>query len=178
MFYFKIAVVLFVIGFLSFRKLTALLCLVSSLLFHSGVAESSFLGDTGVVYISRFALCLVRIALKLRRFRKSAPHNSQAYTDISLEHLASPHKPVFIGLNYRCGLHLQLKELLYSQKYSHWVIVLHYCWLSLAASMGTRIEQYRSRNDCHNNFVKAKVASLKAIMEYDAYDLMCFTCQH
>ena len=36
--------------FLSFRKLTALLCLVCSLLFHSGVAEWSFLGITGVVY--------------------------------------------------------------------------------------------------------------------------------
>ena len=31
--------------FSHFEKLTALLCLVCSLLFHSGVAELSFLGD-------------------------------------------------------------------------------------------------------------------------------------
>ena len=43
------SVVLFMV-FLSFRKLTGLLCLVCSLLFHSGVAEWSFLGVTGVVY--------------------------------------------------------------------------------------------------------------------------------
>ena len=33
-----------------------------------------------------------------------------------------------------------------------------YCCLLLAASMGTTIEQYRSRIGCHNNFVKAKDA--------------------
>ena len=33
----------------SFRKLTALLCLVCSLIFHSGVAVWSFLGITGVL---------------------------------------------------------------------------------------------------------------------------------
>ena len=38
---------------ISFRKLTALLCLVCSLLFHSGVAEWSFLGVTGVVYLRK-----------------------------------------------------------------------------------------------------------------------------
>ena len=66
------------------------------------------------------------------------------------------HKPVFIGLNCRCGLHLRLKEL------------LHYCCLSLAASMGTTIELseqlqntrphhlHRSGIGCHNNFVKAE----------------------
>ena len=36
--------------------------------------------------------------------------------------------------------------------------------LSLAASMGKTIEQYRSGIGCHNNFVKAK--------EYDAYDVL------
>ena len=54
------------------------------------------------------------------------------------------HKPVFIGLNCRYGLHLKLKEL------------LHYCCLSLASSMGTTIEQYWSGIGCHNYFVKAK----------------------
>jgi len=36
--------------------------------------------------------------------------------------------------------------------------VLH-CCPSLAANMGTTIEQYRSRIGCHNNFVKAKDVS-------------------
>ena len=51
MFYFKIALscCLLLLFFLSFRKLTALLSLVCSLL-HSGVAEWSFLSVTGVVY--------------------------------------------------------------------------------------------------------------------------------
>ena len=55
MFYFKIPLscCLWLGVFLSFRKLTALLCLVFSLLFHSGVAEWSFLGVTGVVYSHR-----------------------------------------------------------------------------------------------------------------------------
>ena len=51
----KLLCCLFMI-FLSFRKLTGLLCLVCSLLFHSGVAEWSFLGVTGVVYL-RKATC-------------------------------------------------------------------------------------------------------------------------
>ena len=59
------------------RKIaSSLLCLVCSLLFHSGVVEWSFLGFTGVVYshkaTSRLALCLVRIEMKLRRF--PSPH--------------------------------------------------------------------------------------------------------
>ena len=52
--YFKIALssCLCLVFFLSFRKLTSLPCLVCSLLFQSGVAEWSFIGDidTGVVY--------------------------------------------------------------------------------------------------------------------------------
>ena len=42
---------------------------VFGLLFHSGVAEQSFLGEERH-HISSLALCLVEIALKLRRFRK------------------------------------------------------------------------------------------------------------
>ena len=48
MFYFKIALVLLTIGFLSFiwkTNHTALPCLICCLVFHSGVAEWSFLGD-------------------------------------------------------------------------------------------------------------------------------------
>ena len=53
MFYFKISLscCLRSVFFLSFQNfIAALLCLVCSLLFHSGVAGWSFLGDTGVVY--------------------------------------------------------------------------------------------------------------------------------
>ena len=61
-------------GSLSFRnrKLTALLCLVCFLLFHSGVAERSFLGEERH-HIYRLALCLVQIALKLDAF--ASPHS-------------------------------------------------------------------------------------------------------
>ena len=58
------SIVLFMIGFLSFR---IELCLVCALLFHSGVAERSFLGEERQ-HISRLALCLVQIALKLDAF--------------------------------------------------------------------------------------------------------------
>ena len=68
------SIVLFMFGFLSFRnrKLTALLCLVCFLLFHSGVAERSFLGEERH-HIYRLALCLVQIALKLDVF--ASPHS-------------------------------------------------------------------------------------------------------
>ena len=46
---------------------------------------------------------------------------------------------------------LKLKELLYSQKYSHRIRVFHYCCLLLAANMGTTVEQYWLRIGCHNN---------------------------
>ena len=71
--------------------------------------------------ISRLALYLVRIVLKLRCFRmvlkSGACCISQVFMSISWI-LTSQY---FIGLNYRCRLHLKLKELLYSQKYSHWI---------------------------------------------------------
>ena len=60
------------LSFISNRKLTALLCLVCSLLCHSGVAERSFLGEERQ-HISTLALCLVRIALKLDAFAR--PHS-------------------------------------------------------------------------------------------------------
>ena len=60
------------LSFISNRKLTALLFLVCFLLFHLGVAERSFLGEERQ-HISRLALCLVRIALKLDAF--ASPHS-------------------------------------------------------------------------------------------------------
>ena len=127
MFYFKIVVVLFMIGFLSFiskTNCTAVICLVCSLLFHSRVAEwsrpwryRSCLLTQGNIF--RLALCSVRIELKLRRFRKPKFNGLKDLEircglQLSHEYLTSSHKPVFIGMNYRCGLHRKLKELLYS----------------------------------------------------------------
>ena len=60
------------LSFISNRKLTALLCLVCFLLFYSGVAERSFFGEERHL-ISRLALCLVQIALKLDAF--ASPHS-------------------------------------------------------------------------------------------------------
>ena len=118
--------------------------------------------------ISRLALCLVRIALKQRCFPKptfiglkSGASCTTYLTSLSQEYLTS-HKvsqtSIYMCLNYRCGGHLKLEDLLYSQKYSHSIRVLHYCCLVLAANVGATIEQYRSRIGCHNNFAKAKDA--------------------
>ena len=105
---------------LSFRKLTILACLVCSLLFHPGdVAEWNRYGSCllSQANIFRLGLCLVRIALKLRRFRKPTFIGSKSVAHhIPHKYLTSYHKPVFIGLKYRCGLHPKLKELLYSKK--------------------------------------------------------------
>ena len=65
--------------------------------------------------ISRLALCLLRIELKLRRFRKPTfmglnPVRVASISRVFHEYLISSHKPVFIGLNYRCGLHLKLNK--------------------------------------------------------------------
>ena len=74
--------------------------------------------------MTRLALCLVRIELKLRRFRKPTFMLLKSgacckYLTSIHEYLISSHKPVFVGLNYQCMLHLKLKETLYSQKYAH-----------------------------------------------------------
>ena len=71
--------------------------------------------------ISRLAWGLVRIVLKLRRFCKPTFMVLKSgtwckYLASIHEYLMSSHKPVFIGLNYQCRLHLKLNELLYSQK--------------------------------------------------------------
>ena len=60
------------LSFISNRESTALLCLVCFLLFHSGVAERSFLGEERQ-HISRLALCLVHIVLTLDAF--ASPHS-------------------------------------------------------------------------------------------------------
>ena len=133
----KCSVVLFMIGFLSFIskiKCTALPCLFFVISFRCCWEEfpqwyRSCLLTQGNK--SRLALCLVLIALKAKVL-------SQACTT----YLTS----------------ISLSVLLFSQNNSHWEIVLHYCWLSLAASMGTPIKEYQSRNDCHKNFVKARNA--------------------
>ena len=90
------------------------------------------------------------------------------------EHLISSRKPVFIGLNYRCRLHLKLKELLYFQKYWHWIRVLLYCCLLLAASMGTTIEQLPVKDRLSQQFWQSQgcFTSGRAILEYDAFDVL------
>ena len=60
------------LSFISNQELTALLCLVCFLLFHSGVAEWSFLSEERQ-HISRLVLCLVQIAMKLDAF--ASPHS-------------------------------------------------------------------------------------------------------
>ena len=69
--------------------------------------------------ISRLAWCLMQIVLKLRCFRKPTFMVLKSgawckYLTSIHKYLIISHKPVFIGLNYRCRLHLKLKE--YSQK--------------------------------------------------------------
>ena len=71
--------------------------------------------------ISRLAWCLVRIVLKLRRFCKPTFMVLKSgawckYLTSIYEYLMISHKPLFIGLNCWCRLHLKLKELFYSQK--------------------------------------------------------------
>ena len=109
MLYFKIALssCLWLVFFPSFRKLTALLCLVCSLLIHSGVAERSFLGEERQ-HISRLALCLVQIALKLDAF--ASPHSLGLNPVRVAPHLTSKlsqshdwHKPSQASI-YRLGL--------------------------------------------------------------------------
>ena len=39
--------------------------------------------------------------------------------------------------------------------------------------MGTTIEQYQSRNDCHNNKAKDAFSRVRErLLEYDAYDVL------
>ena len=165
------------IGFLSFISkinCTALPCLFFVISFRCCWVEfpwryrSCLLAQDNV---SRLALCLVRIELKLRRFR--SPHLwacCKYLTSISQVSHKLFHKPVFIGLNYWCGLHLKLKDLLYSQKYSHWIRVLHYCFLLWAASMGTTIEQSPVKGQLSQQFWQSQgcfFTCARAILEYD-----------
>ena len=130
-------------------------------------------GDTGVVYISRLALCLVRIALKLRRFRKPALDDSQAYI------LRASHKPSQASI-YRLELSVwvtpQIERVVVLSKILALSNSLALLLTVIRRQHGNKNRTYRSRNVCHNNFVKAKVASFftcaKAIMEYDAYDVL------
>ena len=64
-----------------------------------------------------------------------------------------------IGLDYRCGLHLKLKELALSKILALNKSLALLLSVLLAASVGTiTIKQYR-RISCHDNFVKAKDSS-------------------
>ena len=90
------------------------------------------------------------------------------------EYFISSHKPAFIGLNYRCRLHLRLKEVLYSQKYSHWIRVLLYCCLLLAASMGTTIEKLPVKDRLSQQLWQSQGCFTcgRAVLEYNAFDVL------
>ena len=155
-------------GFLSFRnrKLTALLCLVCFLLFHSGVAERSFLGEERH-HIYRLALCLVQIALKLDAF--ASPHslglNPVRVAPLLTSKLFQESRSAqALTSVYRLGLSVwftpQTERVIVLSK----ILALNKSLalllsVLLAASVGTiTIEQY-PRISCHDNFVKAKDSS-------------------
>ena len=162
MFYFKIA--------LSFRKLTALLCLVCSLLFHSGVAQWSFLG---LPELFTRALCLVWIELKLRRFRKATFMVLISGACICCKYVKSIHEYLISSLSSLFIYWLALL-LLHSQKYSHWIRVLLYCCLLLAASMGTTMEQLPVKERLSQQFWQSQGCFTRgrAILEYNAFDVL------
>ena len=162
------------LSFISNRKLTALLCLVCFLLFHSGVAERSFLGEERH-FISRLALCLVQIALKQDAFAsphslglnpvRVAPHLTSKFSQESrlAQTLTSKCLSAWTSV-YRLGLSvwftpetervIVLSKILALNK----SLALQLSML-LPVSVGTiTIEQYR-RISCHDNFVKAKDSS-------------------
>ena len=131
------------ISFISKINCTTLPCLLLVVSFRCCLVEfppryRSCLRTHG--NISRLALCLVRIEMKLRRFRKSR----------------------FIGFKSGAGckyLTSISQASIYRLEISVWVTPQTVnCCLLLAAIVGTKIEQHQSGIGCHNNFVKAKDA--------------------
>ena len=183
------SVVLFMI-FLSFPNCTALPCSFFVISFRFCWVEfPRRYRSCLLVYgnMSRLAFCLVRTELKLRRFRKPAFMLLKSgacckYLTSIHEYLVSSHKPVFVGLNYWCMLLLKLKELFYSQKYSHWIRVLLYCCLLLAASMGTTIEQLPVKARLSQQFWQSQGCFTygRVTLEYDAFDVLlkCVSLAH
>ena len=106
--------------------------------------------------ISRLAWCLVRIVLKLRRFRKPTVRVLKSgawckYLTSIHEYIMSSHKPVLawtIGVGYTSNL----KSYCTLKNNSHWIRVLHYCCLLLAASMVTTIEQLPAKDRLSQQF--------------------------
>ena len=86
----------------------------------------------------------------------------------------SSHKPVFIGLNYRCRLHLKLKELLYFEK----LFALN---KSPALLLSIVSRQHGSNNRTITGqgsavatiFTKPRMLYVcEVILEYDGYDVL------
>ena len=63
---------------------------------------------------------------------------------------------------------------MYSQKYSHWIRVLLYCFLLLAASMGTTIEQLPVKDRLSQQFWQSQGCFTcgRAVLEYNAFDVL------
>ena len=143
--------------FLSFRKLTALLCLVCSLLFHSGVAEwspgsgvSSALQELFTRAGQHIWTCLVFSAdcaeaktlsqahihgLEIRCVMQLSHEYSRVSHELSQASIYWLEPSVYVGYTSNLKSYCTLKN------NSHWIRVLHYCCLLLAASMTTTIEQ-------------------------------------
>ena len=177
------------LSFISNRKLTALLCLVCFLLFHSRVAERSFLGEERH---HRLALCLVQIALKLDAF--ASPHSLGLNPVRVASHLTSKlsqesrlAQALTSTRVYRLGLSVwftpQTERVIVLSKILALIksIALLLSVL-LAASVGTftcTIEQYRGIS-CHDNFVKAKDSSSRLyarpnVTKYQVYQFFMST---
>ena len=157
------------IGFLSF--ISKVNCTALPHLFIQVLLNRFSLARKDNIHVSRLALCLVRIALKLRRFWKPTfivCKSGVGCTTYLTGKLIS-------GVLYLTSI----SQVLTSQYLSAWTICVvytsnwkSYCTLKkiiltlnkslplLLSVMGTTIiiEQYRSRISCHNNSVKAKDA--------------------
>ena len=155
------------IGFLSFiSKInwTALPCLF--LLFHSGVVEWSFLGDTGIVYSRKVT------SLKLRRFHKPASHISQVYIS-RVSHKLS--KASIFRLELSLWVTPQTERVIVLSK----ILALSNSLALLLAVISCQhgnnnrtipVNEWLSQQLCQSQGSFSTRAS--AILEYDAYDVL------
>ena len=138
--------------------------------------------------ISRLALCLVRIALKLARFRKptfigltSGAGRTTCISQLSQEYLTSSHKfsqvlissykSIFIGLNYRCEITPQTERVIVLSK----LLVLKKSLLSISHQHGNNNQTISVKDRLSQQFRQSQgcfFTYARAILEYDAYDVL------